>query len=217
VNLETTEIKRQPDPERDCAFYALINLHISLGLEPPTMERMREISRTSYLTAPHHLGLTIFQQMYILGALEFPLPMAVGAVPRVMEAQDFFPGLMDAGCLLVFSFLFRVDGQRYGHSVVAESYSDDGITALCSGADFYRVVEWDRPKFELYFDGAPHGSRILVPWRTIPYDLWANIIESPKSIGIQRECLIVWPPPAVKHGSVSYQGVGSREQLTATK
>ncbi len=96
--------------------------------------------------------------------------------------------------MLMFNFCFTVEGERCGHSVVSESYSDEGILALCSGpaAGDGHVVKWaytEEDKQEE--DGRPHGCKIIVPWLTQDYDKWMGFAIQP--LGIGRDFITVIP------------------------
>jgi hypothetical protein len=199
AGVPVESIRRQPNEERDCAFVAIQNLYVWAGLEPPTLERMREAARLCYTTQAMQGGLTTTEQMMLMQEMNCPLLLAVGFVPLGREIREYFPPLLDAGCGLLMGYFFRSNGIFYGHSVVAESWDETGLTVLCSASPRWEgtVLEWDSTEdlSAVLADERTYGNqgnRSIVPWRTMPDP---NLIEalSAPPLGIRRDFIIAWP------------------------
>jgi hypothetical protein len=196
TKIPVESIRRQTDDERDCAFFAIQNLYVWAVLEPPTLEDMRSAAHACYTTAPDHMGLTVTDQMMLLQQLRCPLLLAVAIVPNDADVRRYFPTVLDAGCALLVGYFYTYGGTAYGHSVVAESWSDEGLSVLCSGspAQEGKVVEWDaQPSAPAPLDARPHGCRNIVPWRTIA-DADKIVAGLAPARGINRTFIIAWLP-----------------------
>lgn len=77
----------------DCTYYAVANLHLLMGLEPPPIERMKLLWQ-AYDPSD---GVTTAEAMAILCELNVPGLVAVGCIPHGLTAKDVFPPLMEAG------------------------------------------------------------------------------------------------------------------------
>jgi hypothetical protein len=195
-SVPVEQIRRQLHPEKDCGFYAIQNLYVWAGLEPPTIAAMHGLCREQYMTAPEHLGIRSADQLSLLYELRFPLVVAFGVMPPEQSARDCFPHFLDEGCALLFGYNYVYNGQEWGHSAVGESWTEEGVEVLCSGSPKWHgtIIEWNSDDDDDggALDSRPHGCKNTVPFDTQPFGSWmsqgAGVLT-----GIRREFIIAWP------------------------
>ncbi len=186
MKVSVKKIHRQPNPWADCGLYALMNLYVWAGLEPPTVESIQRL-------APAGTAVTTIDQLKILAELHFPAVLSFGVMSAQQSARDCFPPLIDIGCGIVFGYKHIYNGQLWGHSVVAESYTGEGITVLCSASPKNEgtIVKWIDEGPEEIDDPRDYGNRNIVPWETISYESYVGESTDPAT-GIARDYVIVW-------------------------
>lgn len=195
--LPTECIRRATDNERDCGLYALINLYLVCGLQPPTVEAMHAILAQQYVTDPYNLGTPPELQLLLLAEMQFPRLVSCAWIPPNLTARDCFPPLIDAGCVLVIGYFVRYGKKLLGHSVVTESWDERGVGVICSASPIYdgQLVQWDITNWEpppAQPNEWAHGNRHIVPWLTQERSPWAGFLDEP-NLGIARTFLIIHP------------------------
>lgn len=191
-------IRRQPNPDELCTFYALLNLYVWAGLEPPDVGHMLGLARQMYTASPEYMGLRPADQFLLLHELRFPLLASLAVMPPGLSARECFPPLLDAGCGLVVGYDHLEDGRAWGHSVVAYEWEEAGVNVLCSGSAGYEgtVVEWERSGPADVSDERPHGCHKVVPWLTQPPVTLLESFDGEPLPGLHRAFVVVWPPAA---------------------
>lgn len=170
----------QPSDKIDlCAYYAIINLYVKCGLEPPTIERMLDI----WSPRPGGEGIGTLEQMAVLMELGFPSMVALGIIPRGLTARDVFPPLLDVGISLLVGIQYKsmitpegavilgdadfADMPVIGtHVVVPFEHSSEGFNAIWG---------WENIKTD------------WLPWKTMPMD------APGQRFGLFREFVLTWP------------------------
>jgi hypothetical protein len=202
-------VRRQPLPDVGCGYYSILNLYVWAGLEPPAVEVLYECFGKLFPGVPESTGLSPVHQFAILGEARFPLRMGLVVLGRGEDVRGVFTRLISDGCGLLFGYNFTYNGKVWGHSVVAESADDRGVTVLCSASPKYQdsVVQWHEtgaedgsPDADESPDPRPHGNKNIVPWLVQPYD---GFIDggAMSAVGIYRAFVIVWK--GISGGGVS--------------
>ena len=196
--LASEEIRMQHHPLA-CGYYALINLCLVRGVEPPTFERLEALQRLCVQydgdRARVGLGLLPMDQLRLLTALNFPAFCAVGAIPAFMSARNIFDTLLKAGCTVVPSYSWQqADGSLMGHCVVIEEASANGYSVLDGNGgfeeglmiEFYpQFTDEQAEQIEARKLSHPHGNR-----RILPFGRTATLSDP---FGINSYFLVVYP------------------------
>jgi hypothetical protein len=195
MSVATVDIKKQSDSESGCAFYAIQNLYVWAGLTPPPIDDIARMANQLYTTEPSTLGISIVEAMALLGLLEFPLILALAVIPRDLSAREVFPMFLDQDCGLFMVYDFHVNGKRYGHAVVAETWSEQGVKVICSSDPKNQdgVLSWEYEGPEMPDTSLPHGNKNTIPWRTQGYSTLMSTTDETNRIGICRAFIVAWP------------------------
>ena len=167
----------------DCVYFAMQNLYVRCGLEPPTIDRMKDV----VISPDPYVGLGPVQQMTMLTEMGFPGAVAIGFIPHGQTARDTFPRLMRQGWHLLISYCFLAEITKQG-AVSAVGDSDfEGLTMFAGHALVPFDVDDDGL---LVIVGWPSMPVSKVPWITMPALSW-NATGQP--LGIARDFVMVQP------------------------
>ena len=200
-------LRRQPDPEADCGLYALQNLYVWAGLEPPEVDVVRRA------LAPAAAGVSLIGMFEVLTGTRFPRFVSLGVVPAHLGARELFPALLDAGCALLVQFVYQVNGRHYRHLLVAVGHAERGLYCLDStcpsmdGKEYPLVYDERRTDAECVADYkatlpfCDYGARVWLPLVTMGFDEWeaaagAKFVTGqtePVPFGIDRAFLLAAP------------------------
>jgi hypothetical protein len=86
----------------DCTYYAVANLHLLMGLEPPPLERMKLLWQPQDPTG----GVTTPEALALLCELNLPATIAISFIPHGLTAKDVLPPLLDDGWFLLLGVAF---------------------------------------------------------------------------------------------------------------
>ncbi|MFL6333820.1 MAG: hypothetical protein ACJ754_10960 [Pyrinomonadaceae bacterium] len=203
-------LRRQPDPEQDCGLYALQNLYVWAGVEPPDVGVMR----AAFGKLPGGV-VTVGNAFQTLVGTRFPRFVSFGIIPAHSEALSLFPALLDEGCALYVRCCFRVGPAYYAHAAVAVGHSDRGLYCLDSTCPSFegrlRSVESESDgrsmedyvaDYKATLPFCDYGARTWLPWVTMNFDEWEGFDgttfvsghSKPAPLGIDRAFLMVAPP-----------------------
>jgi hypothetical protein len=177
--LPTEQIRSQENGT-DCGANAIINMYRVLGLEPPTVTLIAENFGVLVAQSPIHRnrryddGIGALDTYYLLYALCFPEPFALGAIPVGVRARDVFVPLLNVGCVLIVGYQWRLFGEVLAHAVVVEGYDADGLQAICGGGFNApdTIVNFDSNFSQTQIDAMfanlqPHGCRCTLPFEPV--------------------------------------------------
>jgi hypothetical protein len=165
----------------DCAYFALQNLYVRCGLEPPTIQRMKDV----VISPDPFIGIGPVQIMTMLTEMAFPGIVALAIVPHGSTARDVFPALMASGWRLLISYTFTAQITREGALSVVGDADFAGMTMFAGHA----LVPFESDDEGLFvIVGWPSTPVEKVSWKTMPSMAW-NLDGQP--CGIAREFVMV--------------------------
>ena len=159
----------QPDTAvADCAYYAVMNLYVRCGLEPPTIERMR----AALEPADPDAGLTMLEVFALLGALDFPGLVCMGVIPPTLPAR-VIGGLMMAGWCLMVSVVVRATvglGSNAGTEFIT---GHAAVPVACGEGGLHYLTTW--------------------PENPVEFISWEPVSDECVTASIGREFIMVMP------------------------
>jgi hypothetical protein len=203
-----------------CLYYAVMNLFVWAGTDPPSFERMQAlITQTLGETAARvdepedraewsGIGLNLMHALALLHEFEFPRLAALTRIPKRKTARDLFPRLLDTGHGILFSVRMDFTGPDAGynmsHALVACGWSDEWVEVMDSNPPGLsgRLIPYvddgsyfGPTELDASLTAPPHGAVTRYGWQTVEEDapLQQNGDLPRGLVGIDRMFLLALP------------------------